>query len=362
MKLLGLDVGSKRIGVARTDALGLMAHPVDTIERRSELRAIAQILEHARGCDASEIIIGLPRNMNGSLGPAAEKIQCFGDQLIDAGWDRPIVYWDERWSTQGSERHLLEMDVSREKRKQVIDKLAAQWILEGYLQYLKKKEKDKMTQIKSRTIQVAPSILSADFSKLGEEIRCVDQAGADIIHVDVMDGHFVPNLTIGPIVVKALRAVTRLPLDVHLMIDSPEKYIDDFAKAGSDWITIHYEACTDQSLSEVISQIKKAGKKAGVSLKPGTSIDKLKPFLDEIDLILIMTVEPGFGGQSFMPAPLEKIREIRESFQGLISVDGGIAGATATLAREAGADILVAGTAVFGQKDRAAAIRNLRTA
>ncbi len=211
-----------------------------------------------------------------------------------------------------------------------------------------------------RKILIAPSILSADFSRLGEEIADVERGGCDIIHVDVMDGHFVPNLTIGPVVVKPLRKLTPLPLDVHLMIDEPLNYIEDFRKAGSDWITIHVEA--SQKIAETLDAIKKLGAKPGISLRPKTPLSSLFPYLEKAELVLIMSVEPGFGGQSFMPEMMQKVRELRTRFKGLISVDGGINRETARQALDAGADILVAGTAVFGQKDRKAAIEELRNA
>ena len=209
-----------------------------------------------------------------------------------------------------------------------------------------------------KKVLIAPSILSADFSRLGEEIRDVEKAGCDWIHVDVMDGHFVPNLTIGPVVVKWMRKVTKLPLDVHLMIDDPAKYLEDFKKAGADWITVHYEAC-QTDLRAVLEQIKALGLKRGVSVKPGTPAEVLAPFLSEIDLILVMTVEPGFGGQSFMEGAVHKVPYLRKKFHGLISVDGGINAETAKKVVSQGADILVAGTAVFGKPDRAQAIREL---
>lgn len=209
-----------------------------------------------------------------------------------------------------------------------------------------------------KKVLIAPSILSADFSRLGEEIRDVEKAGCDWIHVDVMDGHFVPNLTIGPVVVKWMRKVTKLPLDVHLMIDEPSKYLEDFKKAGADWVTVHYEAC-QTDLRAVLEQIKALGLKRGVSVKPGTPAEVLAPFLSEIDLILVMTVEPGFGGQSFMEGAVHKVPYLRKKFRGLISVDGGINAETAKKVVSQGADVLVAGTSVFGKPDRAQAIREL---
>ncbi len=212
----------------------------------------------------------------------------------------------------------------------------------------------------TQRVWVAPSILSADFSRLGDEIREVEQGGCDIIHVDVMDGHFVPNLTIGPPVVKWIRKVTPLPLDVHLMIEEPIRYIPDFRKAGSDWITVHVEACRD--VKKTLEAVRASGAKAGLSLRPKTPLDEILPFLNLLDLVLIMTVEPGFGGQAFMPDMMDKVKSLRPQFNGKISVDGGIDAMTAPTALQAGADILVAGTAVFGQKNRSEAIRALRPA
>lgn len=211
-----------------------------------------------------------------------------------------------------------------------------------------------------RKLLISPSILSADFAALGEEIRQVEKAGCDMLHVDVMDGHFVPNLTIGPPVVAAIRKVTKLPLDVHLMIDEPSRYIADFRKAGSDIITIHVEA--PGNVQATLDQIKKSGAKPGLSLRPKTSIEKIYPFLSSVDLVLVMTVEPGFGGQSFMPDMMEKVKQLKTRFAGDISVDGGINPETAAIALRAGANVLVAGTAIFAQKDRAAAMKHLRSA
>lgn len=209
-----------------------------------------------------------------------------------------------------------------------------------------------------RKVLIAPSILSADFSRLGEEIADVEKSGCDVLHVDVMDGNFVPNLTIGAPVVKSIRKVTKLPLDSHLMIDEPIRYVEDFKKAGTDWLTIHVEASS--RVQETLDLIRKLDMKVGISLRPKTPLDAIEPYLSQLDLVLIMSVEPGFGGQSFMPEMMEKVRLLRAKFSGLISVDGGINSETAKQALSAGADILVAGTAVFGQKDRAAAIRSLR--
>ena len=203
----------------------------------------------------------------------------------------------------------------------------------------------------TRKINICPSILSADFSKLGEEIAAVEKAGADMIHVDVMDGHFVPNLTIGPVVIKSARKSTKLPFDVHLMIEMPEKYIEDYAKAGADIITFHYEAVKDSKA--IIKQIKALGKKAGISIKPNTSEQVLKDIVPELDLILVMSVEPGFGGQKFMPNSLEKLRNLRKMIEAtgkniLLEVDGGINAETIHSVLEAGADTIVAGSAVYG--------------
>ena len=201
-----------------------------------------------------------------------------------------------------------------------------------------------------KKIQISPSILSADFSQLGNEIKRLEDGGADMIHVDVMDGHFVPNLTIGPPVIKALRNYTKLPFDVHLMISPVHKYIKNYAEAGADIITIHPEA-TD-NLKESINHIRELGKKVGVSLNPNTKIDIIKEFFSEINLILIMSVHPGFGGQKFIPEVLVKIKELKkikdqQNFNFDIEVDGGINFDNSKLAIEAGANILVSGTTIF---------------
>lgn len=210
-----------------------------------------------------------------------------------------------------------------------------------------------------KKILIAPSILSADFTNLEAEIRDVEKAGADILHIDVMDGHFVPNITIGPVVIEWIRKRTQLPLDVHLMITDPLRYVDAFRAAGSDWITIHSEAASD--VKETVAQIRSSGAKAGICIKPKTPVDdSLRTMLPLFDLVLIMSVEPGFGGQSFMPEVLSKIARIRESFDGLISIDGGINGTTAPIAARSGVDILVAGSAVFASANRAEAIGLLR--
>jgi ribulose-phosphate 3-epimerase len=212
-------------------------------------------------------------------------------------------------------------------------------------------------------VKIAPSILSADFSRLGEEIKDVEKGGADYIHVDVMDGHFVPNITIGPLIVEAVRPITKLPLDVHLMIENPDQYIEAFAKAGADYITVHAEA--SRHLHRTIHLIKSYGVKAGVVLNPATPAEALKHIIQDIDMVLLMTVNPGFGGQKFISSVLPKIRQVKEmaAEQGLdleIEVDGGVNEETAKLCIEAGANVLVAGSAVYNQKDRAKAIAALR--
>ena len=209
-----------------------------------------------------------------------------------------------------------------------------------------------------KKIQIAPSLLSADFSRLAEEVRDVERAGCDALHIDVMDGHFVPNLTIGPLVVAAIRRVTKLPLDVHLMIDMPSRYIAEFRKAGADWITIHVEA--EKDVRGALGLIRDSGAKVGISLRPKTPVETIFPYLSELDLILVMSVEPGFGGQSFMPDMMEKVKALRSKFPGLISVDGGIGAGNASQALEAGADVLVAGSAIFGKSDRAKAVLEFR--
>ena len=216
-------------------------------------------------------------------------------------------------------------------------------------------------------IRIAPSILSADFSCLGEEVRAIAAAGADYIHIDVMDGHFVPNLTIGPVVVEALRPHSKLPFDVHLMISPADPYIPAFAKAGADILTVHPEA--GPHLHRTVQLIKSLGKRAGVSLNPATPPDMLDGVIEDIDLILVMTVNPGFGGQKFIASQLEKIRTLRQRIDALgraidLEVDGGINEDTARQAVAAGADVLVAGTATFngGAAAYAGNIRRLRQA
>lgn len=212
-------------------------------------------------------------------------------------------------------------------------------------------------------IKVAPSILSADFSKLGEEIIKIDQAGADMIHIDVMDGHFVPNLTLGAPIVKALRTVTKLPFDVHLMINNPENLIDDFIAAGADIITIHIEAANH--LHRLVQKVKSSGVKVAVSLNPATPLNTLEEILPELDMVLLMSVNPGFGGQSFIPATLNKIARLKEMIDAKklkidIQVDGGINLETAPKVIKHGANILVAGSAVYGSKDIKGTIAKLK--
>lgn len=213
-------------------------------------------------------------------------------------------------------------------------------------------------------VKIAPSILSADFARLGDEIRDVEKGGADWIHVDVMDGHFVPNITIGPLIVDAIRPVTKLPLDVHLMIEDPDQYIPQFAKSGADWITVHQEAC--RHLHRSLYLIKEQGVKAGVVLNPATPLATIEHVLTDLDMVLLMTVNPGFGGQKFIHNVVPKIKELRRMLdeRGLghveIEIDGGVNAETARLCTQAGATVLVAGNAVFNQADRAQAIAAVR--
>ena len=212
-------------------------------------------------------------------------------------------------------------------------------------------------------IKIAPSILSADFSRLGDEIRAVEAAGADYIHVDVMDGHFVPNITIGPLIVEAARRVTDLPLDVHLMISEPEKYVADFAAAGADIIVVHAEA--SPHLHRLIQMIKGLGKKAGVSINPATPLSMIEEILPDLDMAMLMTVNPGFGGQSFIEACIPKIKRLRAMLDAIgsdaeLEVDGGVKISNVASIAAAGADVLVAGSAVFGSDDYSATIKELK--
>ena len=216
----------------------------------------------------------------------------------------------------------------------------------------------------SNRVRIAPSILSADFGRLHDEVKAIEAAGADYVHVDVMDGRFVPNITIGPLVVEAVRKATTLPLDVHLMIVEPEKYIDDFAKAGASIITVHQEACPH--LHRTLQQIRAAGAKPAVVLNPSTSLTTIEEVLTEVTQVLLMSVNPGFGGQAFIPSTVDKVRRLRAMLdaRGLqavdIEVDGGINATTAKQVVAAGANVLVAGNAVFKQADYRAAIAALR--
>jgi len=215
-------------------------------------------------------------------------------------------------------------------------------------------------------VKIAPSILASDFSKLGEEIRSMENAGADWIHIDIMDGHFVPNLTFGPPIVSMVRSVTKLPFDCHLMVENPELLFPALAAAGADRITVHPEACVH--LHRTLTEIKALGMKAGVALNPHTPLSVLEYILDEIDLVLIMTINPGFGGQSFLPAMLPKLQQLRDMLVSrgrsdiYIQVDGGINADTAALVTAAGANSLVAGTYIFSNENRAEAITQLRSA
>lgn len=215
-----------------------------------------------------------------------------------------------------------------------------------------------------RSIKIAPSVLSADFAKMGEEIKSVEKAGADIIHLDVMDGVFVPNITFGIKMVADVRKITSLPLDCHLMIVHPEKYVKDFAKAGADYITVHYEAC-GESLKDTLLQIRENNVKCGLVINPDTPVEKVENLIPLCDMVLVMSVFPGFGGQKFIADVLDKCRAIRKTIDEnnldcLLEIDGGINADTAKSAREAGCDVLVAGSAVFGASDRVAAISSVR--
>lgn len=212
-------------------------------------------------------------------------------------------------------------------------------------------------------MEIAPSILASDFSKLGEEIERTSKAGADYIHIDVMDGMFVKNITIGPSVIKSIRKYTDIPFDVHLMIEEPSRYIDDFVKAGADIITIHLEA--EKNIEKAIKLIKSKGVKAGLSIKPGTSVNEIIKYLNLIDVVLIMTVEPGFGGQTFIEEMMEKVKTIKEEIEKnklniKIEADGGINQETIKIAKDAGVDICVAGTSVYKSSDMKTTISNLK--
>jgi len=226
--------------------------------------------------------------------------------------------------------------------------------------------RNPVTNLETSKILIAPSILAANFAELGNEIIRVEKAGADLIHVDIMDGHFVPNLTIGPPVVQALRKITKLPFDVHLMLTNPKSFVKSFADAGADSITFHVE-CSD-NIEDTIREIRSFGCSAGLSLKPKTPAEKIIPYLDKIDLVLVMTVEPGFGGQSFMADMMPKTRTIRDAIIRLnkkihLEVDGGIDGKSIFTVAEAGANMIVAGTSVFRAPEGAAeAIKKLKSA
>ncbi len=214
-------------------------------------------------------------------------------------------------------------------------------------------------------IRIAPSILSADFARLADEVARVEAGGADLLHVDVMDGHFVPNLTVGPPIVEALRKVTKLPLDVHLMITNADAYIGEFADAGADYLTVHVEACPH--LHRTIQAIKERGVKAGVTLNPATPLGSVEAILPDADLLLIMSVNPGFGGQSFIPSSLQKISQARAMIErvgsrALLEVDGGVKVENAAQIVQAGADILVSGSAIFSSRDYGATIKAMRQA
>jgi len=210
---------------------------------------------------------------------------------------------------------------------------------------------------------IAPSLLAANFVRLAEDIAKVEAAGADWLHLDIMDGHLVPNLTFGPPIVAAIRKITKLPLDVHLMVTNPSALVDDFAAAGADWLTVHGE--TEPHLHRLITRIRELGVRPAIALNPATPIHSLDEILPEVDMVLIMSVNPGFGGQKFIPSSIDKIRRLKKQISALnrgilIEVDGGINAMTSPLVRESGTDVLVAGSAVFGSDDLAAAIRQIR--
>lgn len=214
-------------------------------------------------------------------------------------------------------------------------------------------------------VLVAPSLLACDFGRLAEEIQKVQEAGADWLHVDVMDGHFVPNLTIGPVVVEAIRRASRIPLDVHLMINHPELYVKPFVDAGAHYLTVHVESPglrSEAVLRKTLGDIRALGARAGISVRPRTQVEAIAPFAEALDLVLVMSVEPGFGGQAFMPEAVPKVRQVRAWHRGHVAVDGGINAETGRTMREAGADVLVAGTYVFRSASVREAIASLRGA
>lgn len=211
-------------------------------------------------------------------------------------------------------------------------------------------------------VKVAASILSADFSRLEEEIRKVESCGVDMLHIDVMDGHFVPNITIGPAVVKSIRRITKLPLDVHLMIEQPEKFVDAFVESGSDMITVHIETITKAKLKTLKSKLKSKGVRLGISLNPPTPLKKIEGVLDLVDFVLVMSVNPGFGGQQFIPSVFTKLKELRSKFRKDISVDGGISDRVSAKLINSGANILASGSYLFGAKDTRLAIERIRNA